>query len=62
MIAQRFELDAFQARHALTDDQFAAMVALVKPAVGGPWIVGGSVRCLVAQMPQDSDCDVAFAS
>lgn len=62
MSSQRFSEAEFRARHDLAGEHFDLLAALVKPKPGGPWLVGGCVRRHIAQMPQESDCDVAFAN
>jgi hypothetical protein len=58
-------MDAFWARYGKTEfdgTAFAkALDRLPDIAEGGPWIGGGSVRRLIAGLPQDSDFDFFFA-
>jgi hypothetical protein len=58
----RFKLADFKARYAVADKRFDAVSSLLALSSSGPWLVGGSVRRLLAEHKQDSDFDVAFAS
>lgn len=62
---QTFSMDTFWSRYGKTDfDDTALAKALDRlPGidVGGPWVAGGSVRRLIAGLPQDSDFDFFFA-
>lgn len=62
---QTFAMDAFWARYGKIDfDSTAFAKALDRlPDISenGPWIGGGSVRRLIAGLPQDSDFDFFFA-
>lgn len=61
---QRFPLDAFWTRYGreeFHDTDFAkALGRLPECHPEGPWVAGGSVRRLVARLPQDSDFDFFF--
>lgn len=59
---QRLKWTDFRDRHDIDDAQFEAARQAIGPTPRGPWIVGGAVRRLISQAPQDSDFDVAFAS
>jgi hypothetical protein len=61
-MSQVFKFAEFLERHALSDAHFDLAAELIAPAVDGPWMVGGGVRRLIAQMPQESDFDVSFSS
>lgn len=62
---QTFDMAAFWSRYGKTDfDNTAFAKALDRlPDISesGPWIGGGSVRRLIAGLPQDSDFDFFFA-
>lgn len=62
---QTFDMGAFWARYGKTDfdnTAFArALDRLPDISEAGPWVGGGSVRRLIAGLPQDSDFDFFFA-
>jgi len=62
---QTFSMDAFWSRYGKVDftaTAFAqALARLPDVSEAGPWVGGGSVRRLIAGLPQDSDFDFFFA-
>lgn len=62
---QTFSMDAFWARYGKIDfdatDFAKALDRLPEIGEAGPWVAGGSVRRLIAGLPQDSDFDFFFA-
>lgn len=64
-MSQTFDMAKFWSRYGKTefdDTAFAkALDRLPAISVSGPWIGGGSVRRLIAGLPQDSDFDFFFA-
>lgn len=64
-MSQTFDMAAFWARYGKTDfDETSFAKALDRlPAISesGPWVAGGSLRRLIAGLPQDSDFDFFFA-
>lgn len=59
-------LQTYWARYGKSDYEstaFAkALARLPDVCPGGPWIAGGSVRRLIAELPQESDFDFFFAN
>jgi len=61
MTFHRHNFAEFTARSDLKNT-LEPIARVVQPDKEGPWFVGGAVRRVVADLPQDSDFDVAFAS
>ncbi len=60
-----FSLDAYWSRYGKSDYEATALAKALDrlPSISpeGPWVAGGSIRRLIAELPQDSDFDFFFA-